>query len=148
MSDEDAGGDAADTAGNGGDRLYAGFYFIKSHISGDAALFFVPVDADIDDDLMGIGVFLCDAVELSGGGDQDISLSRDRGDVNGACVAVDDSGVFMHQHHTHRASDDQGASDDSCFFTLDGNIKMVQDLHGCLGCAGRKAGLCICKDAG
>ena len=52
----------------------------------------------------------------------------------------------MHQHHADRAADDQRTADDSRFSALDRNIEVVEDLHGRLGCAGRKACLCICKN--
>ena len=87
-------------------------------------------------------------MELTGGGDQNICPAGDGRDVKGACMAVDDSGVLMHQHHAHGASDDQRTSDDSCLSALDGDIEMVQDLHGRLGGAGRKTCLCISKNTG
>ena len=148
MSDQDTGGYAADASRDRCDRLNKGFHVLKSDVTGDTAFFGVPVDAHIDDDLPGVCILLCDTVELTGGGDQDVRLSGDRRDIHCTCVAVDDSRVFMHQHHAHGASDDQRAPDDGSLFAFDRYIKVMEDFHGGLCRAGREAGLGVCEDTG
>ena len=87
-------------------------------------------------------------MKLSGGGDQDVRPACDLRHVLRPCVTVDDRGVFMHEHHGHGAADDQRTPDDSCLFTADRDLKMMEDFHGRFRSAGRKTGLRICKYTG
>ena len=143
MADQDTGCDAADAAGHGGDGLDDGLHRRKVHVAGDAALFLVPVDPDIDHNLVRMRVLLRDTVEPAGSRDQDVRPAGEGPDIPRAGVAVDDGRVLMHEHHGDRAADDEGPADDRDILPADGDPVMMQDLHDRLGGAGREARLCI-----
>src|SRR6202012_4877554 len=75
------------------------------------------------------------------GGDPDVGVAGEAGEVAGLAVADGDGGGVVEEHGGGGFADDVGAADDDGVLAGDGEVAALEDLDDAGGGAGREAGL-------
>ena len=73
---------------------------------------------NVDDDLAFPDEVLGQAVQNTGCGDDDVSLTADSSGINSTGVADGNGSVLLHQHHSSGLADYQGAADNDSLLAL------------------------------
>ena len=140
------GGHGADAAGNGRDGLNDRLDLVKLGVAGDAALaalgvdlVLVPVDGHVHDHLSGADIVLGQAVQHTGGGNNDVRVPADFSGVHRLGMADGNGGVLAHEHHGGGLADHQAAANDRGVLALAVDTVVVQNLHAGGGGAGGEA---------
>ena len=82
-----------------------------------------------------------DEAGAADGGDEDVSLARDGGEIDGLAVADGDGGGGVEKQHRHGLANDVRATEDDGVFAGDGEVAAMHHFHHARGGAGLKAGL-------
>jgi hypothetical protein len=95
------------------------------------------VDADVDEGCAGLDHFRGDEAGAADGGDEDVGLAGDLGEVSSFGVANGDRGVVVEQEHGGGLADDVAAADDDGVLAGDGNDSAaLEDFDDAGGGAG------------
>ena len=106
------------------------------------------VDADVDEGGAGLDHVRSDEAGAADGGDEDVGLASDCGEVARLRVADGDGRVLVQQQHGDGLADDVAAADDDGVLAGDGNVAALENLDDSGGRAGRERGTAGLQAAG
>ncbi len=149
IGDEHGDGHGADAAGDWGDGGAARGDVGEVDIADDAVAVFGgwvgdAVDADVDDDGTVFDEVSGDEFRAADGGDEDIGVAADGGEVAGAGVGDGDGGVAAfaagHEEEGEGFADDHGAADDDDAGSGGFDAVFDEEPLAAEGCAGDEGG--------
>ena len=134
MGHQHRGGNSPYAAGHRRDGIHDGRHRRKVRVAADGGT--VPVHGHIQHGLAWSDMGGGQAVDRTGGGDDNIRLAGQRRRIRCLCMANGDGGVLPQEQHGHRTAYHRGTADDHCVPAAGGNAVVVQQRHAGLGGAG------------